>query len=77
VLFLGDVIPTALHVRLPFIMAYDLDVVGTLETKRALIRRASEERWLLVFGHDTETRAGYLGLDPRGQLVITEPVSLA
>jgi glyoxylase-like metal-dependent hydrolase (beta-lactamase superfamily II) len=76
VLFLGDVIPTSLHVRLPFIMAYDLDVVGTLETKRALLRRAHEERTLLVFGHDTQTRAGYVGLDPKGQWTVTEPVDL-
>jgi glyoxylase-like metal-dependent hydrolase (beta-lactamase superfamily II) len=42
VLFLGDVVPTALHVRLPFIKAYDLDVVGTLESRRAIPGRA---RW--------------------------------
>ncbi len=75
-LFLGDVVPTSLHLRLPFIMAYDLDVVATLETKRRLLARASEERWLLVFGHDVETRAGYLGRDAKGQLAITEPVTL-
>ena len=75
-LFLGDVVPTSLHLRLPFIMAYDLDVVGTLETKRRLIARAAEERWLLVFGHDLETRAGYLGRDAKGQLAITEPIAL-
>jgi glyoxylase-like metal-dependent hydrolase (beta-lactamase superfamily II) len=75
-LFLGDVVPTSIHVKLPFIMAYDLDVVGTLETKRAILGRARDERWLLVFGHDTETRAGYLGLDARGQFAITEPVAI-
>ena len=76
VLFLGDVVPTAHHCRLPFIMAYDLDVVGTLETKRALFARALAERWLLVFGHDLETRAGYLHLDKKGQYAIGEAVTL-
>ncbi len=76
VLFLGDVVPTALHLRLPFIMAYDLDVVGTLETKRRLLARAGEERWLVVFGHETATRAGYLGLDPKGQWKVAEAVEL-
>jgi glyoxylase-like metal-dependent hydrolase (beta-lactamase superfamily II) len=75
-LFLGDVVPTALHTRLPFIMGYDLDVVGTLETKRALWRRALDEKWLLVFGHDSATRAGYLGLDAKGNHVIVEPVTI-
>jgi glyoxylase-like metal-dependent hydrolase (beta-lactamase superfamily II) len=76
-LFLGDVVPTALHVRLPFIMAYDLDVVGTLESKRSLLDRAVNERWLMIFGHDKDTRAGYLGRDGKGQIVVTEPVAIA
>ena len=76
VIFLGDVVPTSVHVRLPFIMGYDLDVVGTLESKRAIFKRALEEKWLLVFGHDLEKRAGYLGLDGRGQFTLAEPFSL-
>jgi glyoxylase-like metal-dependent hydrolase (beta-lactamase superfamily II) len=76
VVFLGDVVPTSLHVRLPYIMGYDLDVVGTLESKRAIFERALEEKWLLVFGHDHEKRAGYLGLDARGQFTLAEPFSL-
>lgn len=75
-LFLGDVVPTALHVRLPFIMAYDLDVVGTLESKRALFQRAVAEHWLMIFGHDKDTRAGYLGHDAKGQIVVAEPVTI-
>ena len=39
-LFLGDVVPTAVHVKLPWVMAYDLDPARTLETKRALFTRA-------------------------------------
>jgi glyoxylase-like metal-dependent hydrolase (beta-lactamase superfamily II) len=76
-LFLGDVVPTSIHVRLPFIMSYDLDVTGTLESKRRILTAARDERWLLVFGHDLETRAGYLGVDERGQFTITERVALA
>jgi glyoxylase-like metal-dependent hydrolase (beta-lactamase superfamily II) len=76
VVFFGDVIPTAVHLKLPFIMAYDLDVVGTLESKRALLDRVEKERWLVVFGHELEKPAGYLGRDDKGNLVVTEPVSL-
>ena len=75
--FFGDVVPTALHLRLPFIMAYDLDVVGTLESKRRLLARAHEERWLCVFGHETKTRAGYLGEGKGGQLALTEAVAIS
>jgi glyoxylase-like metal-dependent hydrolase (beta-lactamase superfamily II) len=76
-LFLGDVVPTALHLRLPFIMAYDLDVVGTLESKRQILKRAAEERWLLVFGHDLAAQAGYVALDERGQWTLGESVTIS
>lgn len=76
-LFLGDVVPTAIHVRLPFIMAYDLDVVATLETKRRILGRAIEDKWLVIFGHDLELQAGYLGRDAKGQLAVVEPVAMA
>ncbi len=75
-IFFGDVVPTALHVRLPFIMGYDLDVVATLETKRHLLTRALEERWLLLFGHDLEAPAGYLKRDARGNFAVGERVSV-
>ena len=53
-LFLGDVVPTAVHVKLPWVMAYDLDPARTVETKRALFTRALAEDWLLVWGHDKD-----------------------
>lgn len=76
VVFFGDVIPTALHLRLPFIMGYDLDVVGTLESKRSLLDRVEKEHWLAVFGHEREHPAGYLRRDAKGNLVVGEPVNL-
>jgi glyoxylase-like metal-dependent hydrolase (beta-lactamase superfamily II) len=75
-LFLGDVVPTSLHVRLPFIMAYDLDIVGTLESKRRVLGRAIDERWLAIFGHDTTLTAGYLGYDKKGQITVAEAAPL-
>jgi glyoxylase-like metal-dependent hydrolase (beta-lactamase superfamily II) len=61
-LFCGDVIPTSVHVRLPFIMAYDLDVEATLRSKKHIHERAIDERWLLLFDHDRHHGA-YLTLD--------------
>ncbi len=76
-LFLGDVVPTSIHVKLPFIMAYDLDVVGTLESKRRILGQAIDERWLVVFGHDKDLSAGYLGRDAKGNITVVEraPIS--
>lgn len=76
VLFLGDVVPTSVHLRLPYIMAYDLEPARTLETKRALLGRAVSERWTVVWGHDPDHGAGRLALDGDGQAVVAEFISL-
>jgi len=52
IFFLADLIPTAAHLPLPWIMGYDLEPLVTLETKRWALDRARDERWLLVFEHD-------------------------
>ncbi|HIE65978.1 MAG TPA: MBL fold metallo-hydrolase [Nitrospiria bacterium] len=58
--FLGDLIPTASHIPLPYIMGYDLFPLTTLETKRKLLEQAAEEQWLLIFQHDPKVRMGYV-----------------
>jgi glyoxylase-like metal-dependent hydrolase (beta-lactamase superfamily II) len=75
-LFLGDVVPTAVHTRLPWVMAYDLDPARTLETKRALFRRALDESWLLLWGHDRDHMGGRLGVDKDGNFVVSELVTV-
>jgi glyoxylase-like metal-dependent hydrolase (beta-lactamase superfamily II) len=74
-LFLGDVVPTSVHVRLPFIMAYDLDVEGTLASKKMLYPRAIAERWIVLWGHDRQ-HGGVLALDEKGQPSVERFVTL-
>ncbi len=50
--FVADLIPTSAHLRLPWIMGYDLEPLRTLESKRAILREAANEGWRLVFEHD-------------------------
>jgi glyoxylase-like metal-dependent hydrolase (beta-lactamase superfamily II) len=63
--FLADVIPTMAHLPLPWIMGYDVEPLVTLESKRALLRRAVDERWLLVSTHDPVTAWGYAAAEGR------------
>ena len=58
--YFGDLIPTRSHVPLPWIMAYDLFPVHTLESKRGLLGQALKENWILLFQHDPSQRAGRL-----------------
>jgi glyoxylase-like metal-dependent hydrolase (beta-lactamase superfamily II) len=64
--FLADVVPTMAHLPLPWIMGYDVEPLVTLESKRALLRRAVDERWLLVSTHDPFTPWGYAVADGKG-----------
>jgi len=59
-LYCGDLIPTTSHVRLPYIMGYDLYPVDILETKRKILDQAAHEHWLLIFEHDHETPFAYV-----------------
>jgi glyoxylase-like metal-dependent hydrolase (beta-lactamase superfamily II) len=70
--FLGDLIPTVSHLPLPYIMGYDLFPIQTLETKRWVLDRAFEERWLLLFEHDPAVQAGYVRKDQEGKYVFRE-----
>ena len=56
--YLGDLVPTAAHLPLPWIMGYDVEPLVTLETKRKYLRRAADESWLLIFEHDASTAWG-------------------
>jgi glyoxylase-like metal-dependent hydrolase (beta-lactamase superfamily II) len=64
--FLADVVPTMAHLPLPWIMGYDVEPLVTLESKRALLRRATDERWLLVSTHDPFTPWGFAVSDGKG-----------
>ncbi|MBX3326952.1 MAG: MBL fold metallo-hydrolase [Nitrospira sp.] len=70
--FLGDLIPTVSHLPLPYIMGYDLFPIQTLETKRWVLDRAFEERWLLLFEHDPVVQAGYVRRDQEGKYFLRE-----
>ena len=58
--YLGDLVPTAAHLPLPWIMGYDVEPLVTLETKRKYLERAAAEQWLVVFEHDASTAWGYV-----------------
>lgn len=50
--FPGDLIPTSAHFPLPYIMAYDLFPLETLENKKKILKIAENEGWLFALYHD-------------------------
>jgi glyoxylase-like metal-dependent hydrolase (beta-lactamase superfamily II) len=56
--FVADLIPTAAHVRIPYVMGYDVAAIETMEEKRRLLERASSERAWICLEHDPEIALG-------------------
>ena len=51
-LFCCDLLPTMAHLPWPYVMAYDVRPLVTLEEKRKILTRAYDERWILFLEHD-------------------------
>jgi glyoxylase-like metal-dependent hydrolase (beta-lactamase superfamily II) len=74
VAFVADLLPTRHHIPLPWIMAYDLYPLQTLETKRHWLSRILSEHWIVAFGHDPDVPAATL--HEKDGKIEAEPVSL-
>ena len=66
-LCLTDCIPTGHHVPLPWIMAYDLHPMTTLETKKRILPEAVREGWTVFFEHDPQVKAARIEESKPGQ----------
>jgi glyoxylase-like metal-dependent hydrolase (beta-lactamase superfamily II) len=51
-LYCGDVVPTSSHVRLAWVMGYDLEPLKLIEEKQVFLSQAADEHWYLYFEHD-------------------------
>ncbi len=72
--FVADLLPTRHHIPLPWIMAYDLYPLQSLETKRKWVPQILKEGWIVVFGHDPDAAAATL--HERDGKIEIEPVDL-
>ncbi len=52
IIYCGDVIPTATHVRLAWIMGYDLNPLLLMEEKKILLERSIQKKTYYFFEHD-------------------------
>lgn len=59
-MYLGDLIPTTSHIKIPYIMGYDLYPLDILTKKKEILDMAVSEHWLLIFEHDPKVPFGYI-----------------
>jgi glyoxylase-like metal-dependent hydrolase (beta-lactamase superfamily II) len=52
VVFMADLLPSPAHIPLPYVMAYDMFPLTTLQEKKAFLEEAADKDFLLFFEHD-------------------------
>ena len=74
-LYAADLLPMSSHIPLPWVMAYDLYPVTTIQEKENILRRAVDEEWFVFFEHDPEVACGIIGQD-HNKFILKSPVKL-
>jgi glyoxylase-like metal-dependent hydrolase (beta-lactamase superfamily II) len=74
-LYPGDLVPTASHLKLPYTMAYDIDPLSVMREKKDLLSRAAREGWVVCFEHDPDLAACTVAPGPGG-FAVAETMAL-
>ena len=69
-LFIGDLCPTAEHMRLLWNMSYDMFLLETRRKKRQLLEQTADNNWWLLFAHDPRMTGGQIRKDPKKAFVV-------
>jgi glyoxylase-like metal-dependent hydrolase (beta-lactamase superfamily II) len=54
IIFAADLLPTNVHLPLPWVMGYDMRPIETLNEKEAFLEEAIEKKWYIYLEHDVQ-----------------------
>ena len=66
VVYMADLLPSAAHIPLPYVMAYDMFPLTTLNEKRSFLTEAQQNDYVLFFEHDPHIECCTLEITERG-----------
>ena len=66
IVFMADLLPSAGHIPLPYVMAYDMFPLTTLNEKKAFLTEAQQNDFILFFEHDPVIECCTLQLTEKG-----------
>lgn len=52
IVYMADLLPSVGHIPLPYVMAYDMFPLTTLQEKKSFLQEAGENNYILFFEHD-------------------------
>jgi glyoxylase-like metal-dependent hydrolase (beta-lactamase superfamily II) len=66
IIYMADLLPSAAHIPVPYIMAYDTRPLQTLAEKKSFLTEAQQKDYILFFEHDPHIECCTLKLTDRG-----------
>ena len=52
--YMADLLPSVGHIPLPYVMAYDMFPMKTLTEKKAFLKEAADNNYILILEHDSQ-----------------------
>lgn len=52
IVFAADTMPSHAHIRIPYVMGYDVRPLETMKEKTSLLTKATQNDWIIYFDHD-------------------------
>jgi glyoxylase-like metal-dependent hydrolase (beta-lactamase superfamily II) len=75
IIYGGDIIPTSSHIKLPFVMGYDLQPLVIIEEKRKILTELAAQDGVIFFEHDPKIAAARVKAEG-SDFVLKEAVTL-
>lgn len=66
ILFPSDCIPSSAHVHIPYVMAYDIRPLKTIEEKENILKKCVDNNWIIVFDHDLNFESARIEYTEKG-----------
>ena len=66
ILYMADLLPSAGHIPLPYVMAYDMFPLTTLNEKKSFLTEAQQNDYVLFFEHDPTIECCTLQMTDKG-----------
>ncbi|UAY51797.1 MBL fold metallo-hydrolase [Ferruginibacter albus] len=66
IVFMADLLPAVAHIPLPYVMAYDMFPLTTLQEKKSFLNEAMENKYTLFFEHDPNIECCNLQITEKG-----------
>lgn len=66
IVYMADLLPAAAHIPVPYVMAYDMFPLTTLNEKKSFLKEAVENNYILFFEHDPKIECCNLQMTEKG-----------